>query len=110
MLDRVRPAVRVPCYCQACRVDRVRAACCSGVLGRVGACWGMMGGNRAPAVRAGPGPNVGVLGRVGWAPVRVSNCVFVRVGKCVLGVPCRAGSAPACFNSFTTIEAARLTI
>ena len=54
-----------------------------------------MGGDRARAERAGPGPDVGVLGRVGRAPVRVSNRVFVRVGNCVLGVPCRAGSAPA---------------
>ena len=31
MLDRVRPGVRVPCCCQACRVDRVRAVRCSDV-------------------------------------------------------------------------------
>ena len=82
-----RRAVLTECVPRAARA-------CWGVLGRAGACWGVMGGDRAPAGRAGPGPDVGVLGRVGWAPVRVSNRVFVRVGNCVLGVPCRAGSAP----------------
>ena len=65
----------------------------------------MMVSGRAPGGRAGPGPDVGVLGRVGWAPVRVSNCVLARVGEYALGVPCRAGSAPVT-GSFNNDSAA----